>query len=402
MKYIFTAKDTSGELKKGSIDAIDRNSAVQTLQQNKLTVLSLDREGVGFSLQHEIQKALDRVTLKELVIFFRQLSTLIDAGVSVPIALHTLSDQVEGQYFRTVLKEVASNVDDGLAFSEALQKFPLVFSSLVGNMIHAGEVSGTLQQSVLFVANNTEKNLVLSSRIKGAMIYPAFVLSAAAIVGFIVVTVILPKLTAMIDELNTEISWTTRMVIDFGNFMQSYWWAVLIAIFGIIGGIFFYARSENGRREWDQIQLKLPVFGKLFSAVYIARFAENFSALLASGIPMVRALNIVADVVGNTVYRTLILRAAEEVKVGKTISSVFLNSPDIPVIVARMLLIGEETGKIDHILESTARFYDQEVDIITKNMMSLIEPILIVLLGIGVGVLVVAIIIPMYSVVGSM
>lgn len=401
MRYIFTAKDAEGNIKKGTVDALDRDLAANLLQRNGLVPVSIDRESAGFSFEREIQKMLDRVTQKELMIFFRQLSTLIEARVPVVSSLHAIADQAENRYLQLIIKEVADDLEDGMAFSEALGRFPDVFSPLVINMVRSGEVSGNLQKSVSFIADNIERNYLLTSRVKGALFYPGFVVSVAIIIGFIVVSFILPRLTAMIKELGVDIPWYTRVVMGVGDFMNSYWWAVLLIGIGVIAGLVFYAKSEDGRREWNHIQLKIPVIGTLLRYVYIARFADNLSALLSSGIPVVRALHIVSDVVGNTVYQSVILRAADEVKTGKTISSVFARSPEIPPIVSRMLSIGEETGKMNHVLDSTSRFYSQEVDNITRNLTSLIEPVLIVFLGIGVGILVVSVIMPIYNITGS-
>ncbi len=401
MRYTFTAKDESGAVKKGTVDALNKDLAAQILQRNGLVPVAVDRENAGFSLEREFQKMLDRVTQKELMVFFRQLSTLIEARVPVVSSLQAIADQSDNKYLRLIVKEVADDLEDGMSFSEALGRFPDTFSPLVVNMVRSGELSGNLQKSVTFIADNIERNYLLSSRVKGALFYPGFVVAVAAIISFIVVSFILPKLTAMIKDLGVPIPWYTQIVMSVGDFMSSYWWAVLLILIGAFGGAVFYAKSEDGRREWNHLQLKIPVIGTLLRYVYIARFADNLSALLSSGIPVVRALHIVSDVVGNTVYQAVILRAADEVKTGKTISSVFARSADIPPIVSRMLMIGEETGKMNHVLDSTSRFYSQEVDNITRNMTSLIEPILIVFLGIGVGILVVSVIMPIYNITSS-
>ncbi len=401
MRYTFTAKDAGGEVKKGTVDALTKDLAAQILQRNGLVPISVDREGSGFSVEREFHKVLDRVTQKELMVFFRQFSTLIEARVPVVSSLQAISEQSDNKYLQLIVKEVADDLEDGMAFSEALGRFPDTFSPLVVNMVKAGELSGNLQKSVTFIADNIERNYLLSSRVKGALFYPGFVVAVAAIISFIVVSFILPKLTIMIKELGVPIPWYTQIIMSLGDFMSSYWWAVLLMIIAAAGGAVFYAKSEDGRREWNHLQLKIPVIGTLLRYVYIARFADNLSALLTSGIPVVRALHIVSDVVGNSVYQAIILRAADEVKTGKTISSVFSRSTDIPPIVSRMLMIGEETGKMTFVLDSTSRFYSQEVDNITRNMTSLIEPILIVFLGIGVGILVVSVIMPIYNITGS-
>ena len=401
MRYTFTAKNEAGEVKKGTVDAPAKELAAQILQRNNLVPVSVERESSGFSIEREFQKMFDRVSQKDLMVFFRQLSTLIEARVPVVSSLQAIADQSDSKYLRIIVKEVADDLEDGMAFSEALGRFPETFSPLVVNMVRSGELSGNLQKSVTFIADNIERNYLLASRVKGALFYPGFILAVAGIIGFVVVSFILPKLTLMIKELGVPIPWYTKIVINVGDFMSAYWWAVLLVVIGVFGGAIFYARSEDGRREWNYLQLKVPVIGTLLRYVYIARFADNLSALLSSGIPVVRALHIVSDVVGNTVYQSVILRAADEVKTGKTISSVFSRSSDIPPIVSRMLMIGEETGKMDHVLESTSRFYNQEIDNITRNMTSLIEPILIVFLGIGVGILVVSVIMPIYNITGS-
>lgn len=401
MRYLFTAKDAEGKMKKGTVDALDRELAASLLQRNDLVPVSIERESSGFSIERGIQKMLDRVTQKELMVFFRQLSTLIEARVPIVSSLQAIADQAENRYLQLIIKEIADDLEDGMAFSEALARFPDVFSPLVINMVRSGEVSGNLQKSVSFIADNIERNYLLTSRVKGALYYPGFVVAVAVIIGFIVISFILPKLTSMIKDLGVNIPWYTRMVMGVGDFMSSYWWAVLIVIIGCIVAIVFYSKSEDGRREWNHLQLRIPVIGTLLRYVYIARFADNLSALLSSGIPVVRALHIVSDVVGNTVYQSVILRAADDVKSGKTISSVFARSPEIPPIVTRMISIGEETGKMNLVLESTSRFYGQEVDNITRNLTSLIEPVLIVVLGIGVGILVVSVIMPIYNITGS-
>ncbi|QQS20761.1 MAG: type II secretion system F family protein [Candidatus Moraniibacteriota bacterium] len=401
MRYTFTAKDAEGHVKTGTVDALDRDLAASILQRNGWVPVSVERETSGFSIEREIHKILDRVTQKELMIFFRQLSTLIEARVPVVSSLQAIAEQADNRYLQMVIKEVADDLEDGMSFSEALGRFPTVFSPLIVNMVRSGEVSGNLQKSVTFIADNIERNYLLTARVKGALFYPGFVVSVAIIIGFIVISFILPKLTVMIKDLGVEVPWYTQIMMSVGDFMNAYWWAVALIILGFIGGLLFYARTDDGQKEWNYLQLKLPVIGTLLRYVYISRFADNLSALLASGIPVVRALHIVSDVVGNVVYQSVILRAADEVKTGKTISSVFSRSPEIPPIVSRMIAIGEETGKMNHVLDSTSRFYSQEVDNMTRNLTSLLEPVLIVILGIGVGILVVSVIMPIYNITGS-
>ncbi len=402
MKFAFRAKNAAGELKEGFVEATTAEVAAQILEKNNLVPIVLEEEKKGISLVKIFGKFWQGVSQKELMIFFQQLATLIEARVPIVSSLNTIGDQAENKYFKIVLTELSDDVKDGMPFSDALEKHPDIFTPLTINMIRAGEVSGALQKSIVFVAANIEKNYNLASKIKGALYYPIFVLGVAFIIGFLVVTFILPKITAIIKELDVPIPWYTAVLIWLGDFMNQWWWAVLMAIAAAVSGAIYYSKTDAGRREWEMGILMIPVVGMLARSIYITRFAENLSALLSSGIPVVKSLTIVREVIGNHVYRKLLDRATEEVKAGGTMSSIFVRSPEIPPIVAQITRIGEETGTLSSVLESTAKFYNQEVENTTRNLTSLIEPILIVVLGIGVGILVVGVLMPIYNIAGQL
>lgn len=405
MKFNFKAKTEAGDLKEGLVEAVSREAAIEILQRNGLIPLQVASDapgGVGGTLR-DIQKLWEGVSQKELMIIFRQLTTLIEAHVPVVTSLRTISEQTENRYLRVVLHEMEDNIEDGMSFSESLEKHPRVFDIMTINLIRAGEVSGNLQRSIEFVANSIEKNYHLTSKIRGALFYPAFVLAVAGSIGFLVITFILPKITILIKDMDVPIPWYTSILINLGDFMNQYWWAVLIAFLGAAASIYYYFHSESGRREWDIIVLKIPVIKILARNVYITRFAENLAALMGGGIPVVRALMVTSDVIGNSIYAQIVLRAAEEVKTGGAMSGIFQQYPrEIPPIVSQMVKIGEETGTIAHVLDGVGRFYDQEVDVMTRNLTTLIEPFLIVLLGIGVGILTVGILMPIYNIAGQL
>ena len=386
----------------GRVDAYDKKAAAEALEENNLIPLSVSQERNFSRVFRELQRSWEGGNKKDIMMFFRQLTTLIGASVPVVQSLRAVASQSENKFMRSIIKEIADDVEDGASLSESMAKHPDIFSHLSVSIIKAGEISGGLQEALKYVLKNTEKNYRLAAKIKGALLYPGFVLSATAIIGFIVITVILPKITLMITELDIETPWYTKAVIATGDFMSAYWWAVLTVFFGAIGGFIYYIKTESGKKEWDQIKIKIPIIGKLFRYIYLSRFASNFSVLLVGGIPIVKALNIMSEVVDNSVYRGVILRAADEMKSGGNISSVFFKSPYIPNIVCKMIKIGEETGKMDESLKSIADFYDEEIDNMTRNFSSLLEPVLIVLLGLGVAVMVFAIILPIYSIVGEM
>ncbi len=402
MKFVFKAKNNQGRVHEGIVEATDPAAAADILRRNDLVPISLEEEKKVFGLWKEFQKMWEGVSQKELVIFFQQLSTLIEAHVPVVSSLRTIEDQTANRFFRIILKEMADDIEDGLQFSVAIEKHPDIFSPLVTSMLRSGEASGELQRAIDTIAKNIEKNYQLAAKIKGALYYPVFVLVVAGIIGFLVVTFILPKITIMIKELNVPVPWYTAALIWLGDFMNAYWWAVLIALAGVVGGISYYAKTPAGKREWEQVLLKLPVIGALARSIYITRFAENFGALLSGGIPVVRALIITSQVIGNHVFEKVVLQAADEVKSGGTISTVFITSKEFPPIVAQMVRIGEETGSLSTVLTSVARFYNQEVETTTRSLTTLIEPILIVALGIGVGILVVGVLLPIYNIAGQL
>ncbi|MFA5777497.1 MAG: type II secretion system F family protein [Parcubacteria group bacterium] len=398
MNFIFKAKDSLGKTKEGEVEAITQEAAVQIIQRKGLIPVSVvEKERSSFFIK-DLKRIWEGARPKELVIFFRQLSTLIDSKVPIVPSLQALEEQTDNQYLRVVIREMEDDIKDGMSLSESLSKHPLVFNRLTISMIRSGEISGNLQKSISYIADNIEKNYQLSSKIKSALFYPAFVIGAATIIGFIVITFVLPKLTGVIKEMNVAMPWYTKLLMMIGDFMQAYWWAVLIAILGIIGGLIYYIKTEEGKKEWDQIKIKLPVFGSFFKAVYIARFADNFAILIDGGIPMVNALQEVSSVVGNCVFRNIILKCADEAKKGGNISDVFSKSEEIPPIVTRMVKIGEETGKLSEIMRRTATFYEQEVDAMTRNISTMIEPILISILGIGVAIMVFAVLLPIYDI----
>lgn len=402
MKFIFKAKTEVGQERSGIVEALNREAAIQILQNNGLTPFSVQEERRDVALVRDLSKIWEGVSQKELMVMFRQLATLISARVPMVSALDTLADQSPNRYLRIILKEIEDDVEDGASFSESLEKHPSVFEPLVINMLRAGEVSGTLQRSIEVVAENIEKNYQLSAKIKGALFYPGFVLSAAVIIGFLVVTFILPKLSGLIRDMGVTIPWYTEVLMWIGDFMQMYWWAVVFVFLAAGMSFYYYINTAAGQGDWNRVVLKFPIFGNLMKYVYITRFAENMSSLLNGGIPIVKALIIVSDVTGNLVFREVILHAAEEVKTGGAMSTIFLRSPVIPPIVSQMIKIGEESGSVAKVLDGVASFYRSEVENITRNMTSLIEPILIVFLGIGVGIMVIGILMPIYDIAGKL
>ncbi|MDH4330300.1 MAG: type II secretion system F family protein, partial [Candidatus Moranbacteria bacterium] len=387
MRFIFKARNQKGEIEKGKVEAVNEELALKVLRDNKLVPISVTREEDVPKIIRDLQRSWEGASKKDLVIFFRQLQALISAKVPLTHSLRSIEDQLENNYIKNIVKEISNDIDDGVAFSDAMEKYPEVFSKITSSTIRAGEISGNMEKSIQYVADNLDKSYRLTSKIRGALLYPVFVLVAAGAIGFLSLTLIVPKLTSVIQEMGLTIPWYTQALILLGDFMQNYWWAVLIVIIAAVLGIMYYISTGAGKREWDRIQLEIPIFGKLLKYVYLTRFAGNLSMLLNGGIPIVQSLAIVSDVVNNSVYSGIILRSADEVKSGGNMSNVLFKTKHMPAIVSRMVKVGEETGKLDESLENVAIFYEQEIDDIVRNMTALIEPILIIFLGMGVALL---------------
>lgn len=399
MRFIFKAKDQEGNKREGVIDAASKELAYQNIQENKLVPISIERETSDGNFSLYIKKSFDRVTSKDLLVFFRQFQALIGSKVPVVYSLRAIGDQTDSKYLSGIMKDIANDVEDGAPFSQALTKYPDTFPTIITSVIKAGEISGNLESSIKNVATSIDKNYRITAKIRGALIYPAFVLATAFVVGFASVTFIIPKLTAVIEDMGAEMPWHTMLVINVGHFMERYWWAVLVVIFGIIFSIVYYIKTDTGKKEWDKIKLDIPVIGKLFQYLYITRFAGNLVVLLSGGVSIVQSLVTVSEVVNNDVYKNIVLRCADEVKTGGNISTVLTYSDYVPSIMSKMVAIGEKTGKITESLESVSEFYEQEMDDMVKNLSVLIEPVLIVGLGIGVAILAFSILLPIYSVV---
>ena len=401
MKFKYQAKNEKGEMQSGTVEASNEAAAIETLQLHKLVVVSVIPIMEISALFRNV-KFLQKVPAKDLVIFSRQLATLIEAKISLLEALKTLHKQTNNAFFREKIFEIANDIEGGRSLSYSLARHPKIFSEFYVNLIKAGEVSGNLQESLLYLAEHVEKQYDLENKIKGAMYYPAFILLAFFAVGIIVMIYVIPQLTAIIEESGQELPITTRMLIASSHFLRYYGW--ILIVFGVTMGIGTkrYVDTPEGKMNWDRMKLKIPVMGELFRKISLVRFSENLSTLIKGGVPIVRSLQITGSVIGNDVFKELIFKTAEKVKSGTSIAKVLKESPEIPLIVVQMISIGERSGKLDSILDNIARFYTREVNNVVDNLSTLIEPVLIVLMGIGVGIMVSAILLPIYNIAGGM
>ena len=403
MKFYFKAKSPAGEMKEGLVEASNRDIAIQIIQKSGFSPFVLNPvKKKNFSLDTFFSKMYASVSSKDLVIFFRQLAILIEARVPIAVSLSSIQEQTTNPYLKNALKKIVSDVEDGMSFSDAMENFKDIFSLLSINVIRAGETSGTLKKAVDHVSENIERNYNLTARVRGALIYPGVIMVVFFIVGFVVSAFIIPNLSKMIRDLNATVPWYTTVVMNTGDFMQRWWWAVLVLIAGIVIAMVYYIKTEEGKRDLDKIKLDMPVIGNIFKGLYISRFGENLAVLLNGGIPIVQAIKTTSDVIGNSLYREILLRAADEVKNGGEMSLVLRQSALFPPMVSQMVKIGEESGQIDSTLIHISKFYESETERATQNLSVLIEPFLMILIGLAVGFLAFSVLMPIYDIAGQM
>jgi len=393
--------DETGELVQSTIEATDEKSAVDLLMEKGLSLVSIRQGKSGIKMNMQLS-FLERVGKKDLVVFSRQFSVMLKASVPVVQALRILVKQTDNLKLKGILSDVAGEVDGGMRLSQALGQHPKIFGDFFIAMIKSGETSGKLDEILEYLADQQEKDYDLMSKIKGAMIYPAFIVCMLFVVGIVMMVVVVPKLTDMLQETGGELPTSTKILIAVSGFMASYWWLLIILIAGLIIGIKYLTRLPQGKTYLDWITIKLPIFGKLFKHIYLVRLCRSLATLTTGGIPLVKALEITSQVVGNKVYRDVIDKTIEEVQEGGTIGGVFIKSKEIPAMVSYMISVGEQTGKLDLVLQKLSDFYTREIDNLVANLVSLIEPLIMVVLGVAVGLMVAAIIMPMYNLASSL
>ena len=393
--FRYTAENLNGRTKKGSIVAISESDAFSRLRKKELNPKSII--DVTNSIESKIERLITPIKTKDLVVFTRQLSVMISSNVPVVESLLVLVEQTENISLKSMVADIAFEVDSGAFLSDAFSRRPKIFSEFFINIIRSGETSGKLDEVLDYLAEEMEKSYDMSSKIKGAMIYPVFVLIGLFAVGIILMIYIIPNLTAILTETGTELPLSTRIVIGTSNFLQKYIILVLAIFVAIFASIRFYGRTYEGGRIIDIIKLKMPVFGRLFKYIYLMRFARSLSTLVKGGVTITRSLEIVADVVGNKIYRELILGTLESINDGNPFSQVFESSEYVPKMVPQMISVGEKTGKIDIVLDKINSFYSRESSNMLDNLSKLIEPIIMVVMGVGVGIMIAAVLLPMYN-----
>lgn len=403
MKFNYAARTKQGEMQTGIVEAASRNNAIETLQSRGLVLLDLQsgRTGSIFSMNLKI---FQRVSMKDLTNFARQLATLVSAQVPLLSSLRSLYNQTENEYFKDMIMEVANDVEGGAVLSKALSRHPKIFSNFFVNMVKAGEASGGMENSLNYLADYLEKQYYLNAKVRGALTYPAFILGVFILIAALMMILVVPKLTGFLKESGQELPFLTKVIMGISDFLISWWWLLLIVLAG--GGYYLYYLVKNSvvaRQQWDAMKINLPIFGKrVFQKIYITRIADNLSTLIQGGLSILQALQVTSEVVGNTVYQKIVTEAKEDVRIGNTLSSSFTKHKEIPAMVTQMIATGEQTGSLDVILKKLGQFYNKEVDNTVATISQLIEPLMILLIGGAVAILVAAILMPIYNIASGM
>ncbi len=396
MKFGYKARTKDGELQVGNVEASSRDAAAGILLSHGLFLLSIEpvREDSWLS---RITSLLERVKTADLMIFTRQFATLLSSQVPVGDSLRSLYEQVSKPLLKEVIRELVADIEAGFSLSQALARHPGVFSEFYVNMVKSAEVTGRLAEVLEFLADYLEKQSALISKMRNALIYPIFVIVLFIVVVFVMLTMVLPQIAPIFAESNVELPFFTKILIAFGTFMASWWWAVVGGLGGLLLIVVNYFQSEEGRVLLDEISLRLPLLGKLFQKLYISRFAEAARVLIQGGLTIPQAIEISSHTIGNYVYRDVLHESAQNIRKGQLLSQTLRHAPFFPPLVSQLIAVGESTGRLDQLLMKISDFYRREVEDTVSNLVELIQPILIVVIGGMVAGLFAAILLPLYN-----
>jgi type IV pilus assembly protein PilC len=398
--FTYTAsRNDSGEIVKADVEAESERAAAKLLMSQGLFPVSIDIKGEKDLLSK--YGLSNRVSAKERVIFTRQLSTLINAGLPLTQSLRTIIDQIQSQALRDVVAKIISSVESGTALSAAFAEHPKIFNDIYVSLVAAGEVSGSLDKSLERIAAQQEKDAAILSKIRSALVYPVIVLGVIVAVLVFMLTTVLPQVGGLYKDLHRDLPTLTRILLAISTFIVHFWFIVVVGAVAAVFGVRNFIRTPRGRSMWDSMKLNMPLFGKIFRKVYMARFSRTLGTLLQSGIPMLEGLRIVRNAINNVHVEETIDKAMNGVKGGKSLSSTLENQSSFLKLVPQMIKIGEQSGAIDNMLDRVATYFENEVDEEVRNISTTIEPLLMIVLGLTVGGVIAAILLPVYALVGS-
>jgi type II secretory pathway component PulF len=397
--FIYTAKDKqTGEVRKGKISADSKSAAAGILNEKQLYPVKIELASEAEPIWKKAAFG-SGVKAKDRVIFTRQLSTLVKAGLPITQALNTSIQQVNNPKFKSILQKVATSVEGGQSLSSSFAQYPQLFNHIFISLVDAGEQSGTLDETLLRLADQQENEQAVIGKVRGALVYPSIVF--VVIIGVVVfmVTTVLPQVGSLYTELGQKLPFITSALLAVSKALINFWYLFILLLVAIVFGIRVGIKTPKGRRMWDNFKLHVPLFSPLFKKVYAARFTRTLSSLVNSGVPLLRSLKIAGESVDNVVVQEIIDKATDKVKTGVALSDALSGHDEIVQLVPQMIKVGEESGSLGGMLEKVATFFENEVDQTVKNLSAIIEPVMIVFLGLVVLFIVVAVLFPIYSLV---
>ncbi|MEY4747218.1 MAG: hypothetical protein RLZZ416_267 [Candidatus Parcubacteria bacterium] len=398
--FKYTALDVDGNERHGTIDAVNMDVAIGALQRRGLIISGIDPSESASMLGRRLA-LFDRVTNADIVMLSRQITTLFEAQVSALRAFRLLAAEARTPALADKLTAVANDLQSGSSISAALARHPEVFSAFYVNMVRAGEESGKLDETFSFLADYLDRNYEITQKARNALVYPAFIILTFLVVMTLMMTLVIPKLADMLAEVGQDIPIYTKVVIAMSSFVAHYILLIIILLVVGVGFLFRFSRTERGREMLSRARLEMPAVGNIYKKIFLSRVSDNLSTMLKSGIQILRGLEITGSVVGDAVYEKILAEAANDVKGGLPLSEALRKHTEIPGIVVAMIKIGEETGNMGTILETMARFYRREVNNAVDTLVSLIEPLMIVVLAVGVAVLLASVLLPIYNIASS-
>ena len=397
MLFEYKVLDQSGNEREGSIDAVSEDVAISSLQRKGFIIVKI-RNAEKKDMLSIGNYTWERITNKEIVILSRQIATLFEAQVSALRVFRLLGSEAQNPAINRILTQVSDDLQGGSSISKALAKHPKIFSSFYVNMVLAGEETGRLDQTFKYLAEYMDRTYQVTSKAQHALVYPAFVIATFIIVMVLMLTLVIPRLTSIITDSGAELPIYTKIIVGLSDLFRNYG----IVIFGVLAALVVaawrYSSTPNGRKYFDTLKVETPAIGSLYRKLYLSRIADNLSTMLTSGIAMAQAIEITAAVVENVHYEEALLTARDAIKNGASVSKAFAEHEQIPPIMVQMIRVGEETGELGNILKTLSVFYQREVEQAVDTLVGLIEPMMIILLGGGVGTLIAAVLMPIYSV----
>jgi type IV pilus assembly protein PilC len=395
--YEWKGRDRHGNAQTGVLIGDNKDAVIAALRKQQIVVTTVKEKGKEIALP----KFGGGIGSKDIAVFTRQFSVMIDAGLPLVQCLEILGQQQDNKAFQKVILQVRQDVEGGLSLAEALRKHPQAFDDLYVNMVAAGEAGGILDTILQRLATYIEKAVKLKSQVRSALIYPVAVVTIAVIVVYIILWKVIPVFATLFEGLGASLPFLTQMVVNLSTFIGNFWWLIFLIVGGTIFGLHQYYQTEGGRYQLDKILLRIPAIGILLRKIAVARFCRTLGTLLSSGVAILESLDITARTSGNAVIEEAILMVRKEVEEGKNLADPLSRTEQFPPMVCQMIGVGEQTGAMDTMLSKIADFYEDEVDAAVEGMMALLEPIIISFLGVVIGTIVVAMYLPMFSLISQ-